>query len=70
MIVLVYDSQSVSYTVAAHNLSKEEALNRVDEFRLEGKAAFTLNQDGHHPGEADSCPLCRAQVEEACSPSS
>ncbi|MEJ2067486.1 MAG: hypothetical protein P8Y09_05985 [Deltaproteobacteria bacterium] len=70
MIVLVYDSQSVAYTVAAHNLSKEEALDRIDELRSNGKAAFTLDQDVYHPGEADSCPLCRAQVEAASSSSS
>lgn len=66
-LVVLCDPEDESCCVWRHNLSPEDARQKLDELRNEGLFAFTVDQRSHHAGKyPDDCTLCVAELTTSC----
>jgi hypothetical protein len=62
--VLKMDEQNTGFTPAAHNLSAEKAVAKVNELKGNGIQAQILLQASHHKGRSfKSCELCKTAAQ-------
>jgi hypothetical protein len=62
-LVLLFDPQDESCSICSHNLTAEDASQKLDELGDEGLLAFTLDQPSHHAADKpDDCTACRAEL--------
>ena len=62
-LVMIFDPRDESCTICSHNLSAEDAKQKLDELGDEGLFAVTLDQPSHHAAnDPDDCTACRAEL--------
>ena len=62
-LVLLFDPQDESCSICSHNLTAEDASQKLDELGDEGLLAVTLDQPSHHAAyNPDDCTACRAEL--------
>jgi len=62
-LVLLFDPQDESCSICNHNLTAEDASQKLDDLGDEGVLAFTLDQPSHHAADnPDDCTACRAEL--------
>ena len=62
-LVLLFDPQDESCSICSHNLTAEDASQKLDELGDEGLLAVTLDQPSHHAAyDPDDCTACRAEL--------
>ena len=62
-LVLLFDPQDESCSICSHNLTAEDASQKLDELGDEGLLAVTLDQPSHHAAyNPDDCTTCRAEL--------
>jgi hypothetical protein len=62
-MVILFDPQDESCNICSHNLTAEDASQKLDELGDEGLLAVTLDQPSHHAAyNPDDCTACRAEL--------
>jgi hypothetical protein len=62
-LVMLFDPRDESYSICSHNLSAEDARQKLDELRDEGLFAVIRDQPLHHAADnPDDCTACRAEL--------
>jgi len=62
-MVILFDPQDESCSICSHNLTAEDASQKLDELGDEGLLAVTLDQPSHHVAYSpDDCTACRAEL--------
>ena len=63
-LITQYDATLNAYTVFHHNLTGEEAQEKLQDLSARMFSLFLIDQHGiHHADDPDQCEACRREVE-------